>query len=69
MHEIMEFIELAQTGQVQAEEDLLRRYEKLIHKYAWHNGQYSEDCRQTTIAMIGKWENDTSARPTSLYWG
>jgi DNA-directed RNA polymerase specialized sigma subunit len=39
MREMVKLIGLAQTGDKQAEEELLRRYERLVHKYAWHNGQ------------------------------
>ena len=49
MREVLELIELAQAGEKHAEEELLRRYEKLIHKYAWRNGRYSEDCRQQLV--------------------
>ncbi|OMD70176.1 DNA-directed RNA polymerase [Paenibacillus odorifer] len=45
----MDLIELAQGGDRLAEEELIFRYERLIYKYAWHNGQYNEDCRQHLI--------------------
>ncbi|WP_342415502.1 helix-turn-helix domain-containing protein [Paenibacillus sp. FSL R10-2782] len=49
MSKIMNLIERAQIGDKQAEEELLTRYERLIHKYAWHNGQYNEDCKQHLV--------------------
>lgn len=49
MWKVVELIELAQAGDKQAEEELLCRYEKLIYKYAWHNGQNNEDCRQQLV--------------------
>jgi DNA-directed RNA polymerase specialized sigma subunit len=47
--EVMELIELPQSGDDQAEEELLLRYERLIHKYAWHHGQYSEEGKQQLV--------------------
>lgn len=52
MREVIELIELAQAGDCQAEEALLSRYERLIHKYAWHNGEYSEDCKQQLVVTF-----------------
>ncbi|MGV2881688.1 helix-turn-helix domain-containing protein [Paenibacillus taichungensis] len=49
MREVMELIQLAQNGDSDAEEELIFRYERLIHKYAWHNNQYSEDCKQQLV--------------------
>ncbi|MEK3737958.1 helix-turn-helix domain-containing protein [Paenibacillus sp. FSL F4-0122] len=49
MREVMELIELAQGGDRLAEEELISRYERLIFKHSWHNGHYSEDCKQQLI--------------------
>ncbi|HEY2493028.1 MAG TPA: helix-turn-helix domain-containing protein [Paenibacillus sp.] len=49
---MIDLIELAQAGDSQAEEELLRRYERLIHKYAWRYGQFSEDCKQHLVIVF-----------------
>lgn len=52
MGQVMKLIELAQGGDAQVEEELLQMYERLIHKYSWHNGQYSEDCKQQLVIVF-----------------
>ncbi|WP_025849466.1 helix-turn-helix domain-containing protein [Paenibacillus ehimensis] len=54
MREVMELLKLAQNGDRQAELELLCRYERLLHKYAWHHGQYHEDCKQHLVITFIK---------------
>ncbi|AIQ70333.1 helix-turn-helix domain-containing protein [Paenibacillus graminis] len=49
MREVVELINLSQKGDKQAEAELIKRYEGLIYKLSWHNGIYSEDCKQQLI--------------------
>ncbi|MEK4261923.1 helix-turn-helix domain-containing protein [Paenibacillus sp. FSL L8-0499] len=46
MREVIELIELSQGGDTQAESELIQRYEGLIYKLSWHNGEFNEDCKQ-----------------------
>lgn len=49
MEEIELLIELAQTGNRDAEAELIIRYQPLINKYSRINGYVDEDCRQHLI--------------------
>lgn len=42
-------VELAQSGHLDAETELITRYEPLINKYARFNGNVDEDCKQHLI--------------------
>ncbi|QQZ61230.1 helix-turn-helix domain-containing protein [Paenibacillus sonchi] len=53
MEEIEFLIELAQSGNRDAEEELIFRYQPLINKYSRLNGYLDEDCKQhLTIEFI-----------------
>lgn len=53
MREVLELLKMSQSGETHAEIELINRYEGLINKLSWHNGVFSEDCKQQiTIEFI-----------------
>ncbi|MBO0467998.1 helix-turn-helix domain-containing protein [Enterococcus plantarum] len=50
----------AKNGSEQAIEELILRFQPLMHKMAWKSGEYDEDCYQECmlafVIAIGKFE-------------
>ncbi|MRN53832.1 helix-turn-helix domain-containing protein [Paenibacillus monticola] len=53
MREVLDLLKMSQSADKHAEIELINRYEGLINKLSWHNGVFSEDCKQQlTIEFI-----------------
>ncbi len=47
--EVIDWIQLAQSGDRQAEAELIERYEPLINKYSRQDGKLNKDCGQQLV--------------------